>query len=155
MNKLEALEKLLEASNRLRATAPVDDDFPSVMHSFHGAVRVANEATEQAPKESVAILPQSLALKGSVLGVAVDRVVAEFVRAEKLFPEWPADPLHGLGVVSEEHGELCKAVLRFTYEEDASFNDVETEAIQTAAMAIRFLISCPEYNFIPSAQHTL
>ena len=81
-------------------------------------------------------------------------VAAEVDRATKKFPTWPTDPLHAFAVLGEEFGELQKAILQHVYEpEKAKFDDVRTEAIQTAAMAFRFLLSLDEYEFSGCEQH--
>jgi len=78
----------------------------------------------------------------------------ELDRARVKFPTWPTDPLHALAVLQEEVGELQKAVLERCYEFDkSSMDDVRTEAVQTAAMALRFLASLPVYDFRPGEQH--
>lgn len=69
-------------------------------------------------------------------------VLTEIKRAVAKFPTWPTDPLHAVAVVGEECGELTKAVLQSVYEpHKATLADVRAEAVQTAAMAIRFLVS--------------
>lgn len=82
-------------------------------------------------------------------------VLAELERATRKFPTWPTDPLHASGVVMEESGELAKAVLQAVYEPHKStIEDVRTEAIQTAAMAIRFLKSMYIYSWAKGEQHS-
>lgn len=84
----------------------------------------------------------------------VRAVMAEMERATRKFPTWPTDPLHASGVVQEEAGELAKAVLQAVYEPHKSTpDDVASEAIQTAAMAIRFLCSMDRYDWKPGPQH--
>lgn len=86
-------------------------------------------------------------------GVAA-QVFAEVERAIKKFPTWPTDPLHALAVLGEEFGELTKAVLQMTYEpHKVEAHEVRDEAIQTAAMALRFLNSLSEYTYTPGPQH--
>jgi len=63
----------------------------------------------------------------------------ELGRAEKKFPGWPSDPVHGAAIVAEESGELIKAAIDWYYGRGKA-RDVKAEAIQTAAMAVRFLI---------------
>lgn len=85
----------------------------------------------------------------------LDEILAELTRATVKFPAWPTDPLHALAVLGEEYGELNKGVLQLTYEPHKSSREmVRMEAIQTAAMAIRFAISLDTYEYQPSAQHT-
>jgi len=66
------------------------------------------------------------------------RVLAELERAEKLHPDWPRNPIHAGAVVAEEAGELIQAALNAA-EKKASRHLMMTEAVQTAAMALRFL----------------
>jgi NTP pyrophosphatase (non-canonical NTP hydrolase) len=81
-------------------------------------------------------------------------IEAELDRAVTKFPTWPTDPLHAASVVEEEAGELIKSVLEYTYEpHKTSMEEIRSEAIQTAAMAIRFLMSLHIYEFKPSEQH--
>lgn len=81
-------------------------------------------------------------------------VELEMKRAVEKFPTWPTDPLHALAVLGEEYGELTKAVLQYTYEpHKTSLEEIRSEAIQTAAMAMRFLISLDDYCYTKSEQH--
>ena len=81
-------------------------------------------------------------------------IEAELARARTKFPLWPNDPIHAAAVVFEEAGELQKAALEHMYEPDKSdLMDVRDEAIQTAAMALRFLESLPQYSWQPAGQH--
>jgi len=82
-------------------------------------------------------------------------VLAELDRATAKFPTWPTDPLHAMGVLHEEVGELAKAVLQLVYEPHKStFSDVRAEATQAAAMALRFLMSLDNYTWRPCEQHS-
>lgn len=84
----------------------------------------------------------------------VSDVLSEVDRATRKFPTWPTDPLHALAVLGEEFGELTKAVLQHTYEPHKStLDDVRTEALQTAAMAMRFLASLDTYEYQCGKQH--
>lgn len=84
----------------------------------------------------------------------LDEVIAEVERATLKFPTWPTDPLHALAVLGEEFGELTKATLQVIYEPDkASTDDVRAEAIQVAAMALRFVASLDRYTYTRSQQH--
>lgn len=81
-------------------------------------------------------------------------VLAEVARATMKFPTWPTDPLHAVAVVGEEFGELTKAALEHTYEpHKSSRDDVRKEAMQTAAMALRFVMSLDAYQFRAGPQH--
>lgn len=84
----------------------------------------------------------------------VNEVLAEVARATEKFPTWPTDPLHALAVLGEEFGELTQAMLQRVYEpHKATADDVRTEAVQTAAMALRLLFSLDRYEYKPCAQH--
>ena len=83
-------------------------------------------------------------------------IAEELGRAVVKFPTWPTDIIHAGAVVGEEGGELTKATLQVVYEpHKCSMADVRAEAVQTAAMAIRFLISLDAgaYELIASGQH--
>jgi hypothetical protein len=69
---------------------------------------------------------------------AVSMVTDEMDRAEKKWPGWPTDPVHGAGIVCEESGELMQAALQYTYE-GATDVAMIREAIHTAATALRFI----------------
>jgi len=78
----------------------------------------------------------------------------ELNRAIEKFPTWPDDPIHAAAIVAEECGELQQAVLQNMYEpHKTDLPSPEDEAIQTAAMAIRFLRSLHRYDFRPGSQH--
>lgn len=83
-----------------------------------------------------------------------DEVKAELERALAKFPTWPTDPIHALAVRNEERRELEKAVLQLVYEpHKTSLEEVRSEAVQLAAMSIRFLVSLDSYEWKPSEQH--
>lgn len=84
-----------------------------------------------------------------------DDIVAEVKRAVEKFPTWPVDPIHAAGVVAEESGELMKSALQMCYEpHKTSLPDLREEAVQTAAMALRFLVSLDngDYHFVAGLQ---
>lgn len=86
---------------------------------------------------------------------AVAETLNELARAIEKFPTWPTDALHAVAVVGEEYGELHKEVLQLTYEPHKSSRaEVRKEAVQTAAMALRFLMSLDKYEYEPGAQHS-
>jgi hypothetical protein len=81
-------------------------------------------------------------------------IEAEISRAVAKFPTWPTDIIHAGNVVGEEAGELDKPILQAVYEpHKSSLADVRCEAVQTAAMCIRFLLSMDRYELIISDQH--
>lgn len=82
-------------------------------------------------------------------------VFAELARATTKFPTWPTDPLHALAVLGEEFGELTKDMLQMVYEpHKTSRENVRTEALQTAAMALRLFASLEAYEYRPGTQHS-
>lgn len=84
----------------------------------------------------------------------IEQITAEVARATVKFPTWPTDPLHALAVLGEEYGELTKAMLQLTYEPHKTTpEEVRTEAIQTAAMALRLAMSLDRYEYRQGAQH--
>lgn len=84
-----------------------------------------------------------------------DLARVEVGRAVAKFPTWPTDPFHAYGVLAEEFGELGKAIVQYTYEphKNVSIEDIRAEAVQTAAMALRFLQSVDMYRFDRCPQH--
>ena len=74
-------------------------------------------------------------------------VELELRKAKKKFPNWPDHAAAQAGIVCEEAGELMQACLKWKYERDvhnevvqsAQHDNMRDEAIQVAAMAIRFL----------------
>lgn len=84
----------------------------------------------------------------------IDPILDELKRAVTKFPTWPTDPLHAVGVLGEEFGELQKEVLQMCYEPHKTNKDeIKKEALQTAAMAIRFYLSLDKYDYKPGVQH--
>lgn len=85
---------------------------------------------------------------------AVTEVLAELERATLKFPTWPTDPLHAVAVLNEEVGELNKAALQAVYEPHKNpAGAVRSEAVQAAAMALRFIASVDRYAFVGCQQH--
>lgn len=85
----------------------------------------------------------------------IEEIAREVERASRKFPTWPTDPLHALAVLGEEFGELTKDVLQLTYEpHKTNAANVRQEAIQTAAMALRFAASLDAYEYRPGGQHS-
>lgn len=95
------------------------------------------------------------AAHGGALTQAARDVLAEVERATRKFPTWPTDPLHALAVLGEEFGELTKDMLQLTYEpHKTSTENVRTEAMQTAAMALRLFMSLERYEYKACEQHS-
>ena len=75
------------------------------------------------------------------------------MRAKKLHPDWPRDPVHAAAILSEEVGELVQAANDFKWSPLTSIGNTEEyrtrmreEVIQVAAMAIRFLNGIDSYE---------
>lgn len=102
----------------------------------------------------LAAAPTTQAAPGALSQAAQD-VLAELERATRKFPTWPTDPLHALAVLGEEFGELTKDMLQLTYEpHKTNAANVRTEALQTAAMALRLFMSLDRYEYRPGVQHS-
>ena len=67
----------------------------------------------------------------------------EMHRAEKKFPHWCLDPVHGAAIVAEEAGEALQASLDFYYRRAGS-QQLKKELIHTVTMGIRFLLGFEE-----------
>lgn len=73
------------------------------------------------------------------LDFIISDVLDELHKAVTKHPSWPRhDAIHAAAIVQEEAGELIRAALQFHYE-DGSPDEIHKEAIQTAAMGLRFL----------------
>lgn len=117
---------------------------------------------------------EHLVVAGALLAAAIDRVLgqsgteaapprrncpaeevaAEIRRAVAKYPCWPTDPLHALAVLGEEFGELTRAMLQLSYEPHKTTPEqVRTEAVQTAAMAMRLVSSLNRYRYRRGEQH--
>lgn len=85
----------------------------------------------------------------------VQDVLEELERAVQKYPGWPTNAMHAIGPFNEEAGELNQALLQRVYEpwKNVDYDQVRKEAIQTAAMAIRFLMSIDMYDYTQSIQH--
>lgn len=90
------------------------------------------------------------------LDQALAAIRAELDRATQTFPRWPDDPMHALAVLGEEYGELTRAILQRSYEPEhpeATLEHIRHEATQTAASAIRLLMSVEHYRYAPVPNH--
>lgn len=82
----------------------------------------------------------------------LDAIRSEMVdHAERKFPEFPTDPVHAAAIVGEEGGELLASTLQATYE-GKSMERAIAEAIDTGAMALRFLVMVDQMEPRPSPQ---
>lgn len=76
---------------------------------------------------------------------AIINIEMEYRAAIKKHPKWPSNIVESAAIVGEESGELLRAALNFRNEK-GRFYEMHKEAIQTAAMALRFLV---EYGIDP------
>lgn len=75
-------------------------------------------------------------------------VLDELVRAEKIHPNYPSDPVHAAAIISEEAGEIVKAVNNIIDgKKTGRDSDYKTEAIHCAAMCIRFLKNIDNFDW--------
>lgn len=78
----------------------------------------------------------------------LDEVLAELAKAKVHHPAWPTDPIHAAAILGEEYGEMTKALVECIYEHPKSTtDDIRKEAIQTAAMALRWIENFDHYKF--------
>ena len=70
-------------------------------------------------------------------------VFAEIERAETIHPAWPRDVVKACSLLAEEAGEVVRAANTFD-ETRTGKKDIITEAIHTAATAIRLLKNIEE-----------
>lgn len=125
--------------------------------TFWGELEAAKAALAQPPQPDApeinmtgSVAPDERVASRDVIGA----VYHELSRAIAKFPTWPTDPLHALAVLGEEFGELTKDVLQMAYEPGkTSAENVRKEAIQTAAMALRFVASIDAYIYKAGEQH--
>lgn len=73
-------------------------------------------------------------------------ILSELKRAETIHPNWPSDPVHAAAVLAEEAGEVVKAVNNVVTKHKGD-SDYRTEAIQCAAMCVRFLKNLDKYDW--------
>lgn len=97
-------------------------------------------------------MPPGTTLPASPLVTPLDVVLFEIKQelsaAIAKFPHWPVDPFHAVSVLGEEYGELVRAVNQEAYEHHKQDRGaVRIEAIQTAAMCLRFLLAMNEYKW--------
>ena len=70
----------------------------------------------------------------------IDMIYNQLRVAEKKFPGFPHDIVHGACILVEEAGEAAKEALDFFYGRSENTIELEKEVAQTGAMAIRFLL---------------
>lgn len=78
-------------------------------------------------------------------------ILLELDTAREKFPTWPRCGIDAAAIVGEEAGELTRACLQATYE-GGTIEKCRKEAVQTAAMAIQFLLNLPDTIFVAGPQ---
>jgi len=70
----------------------------------------------------------------------VEQILEEYVRASDIH-QFPVDVVHAAAIVAEEAGELLRSANTIEWGGDSPFEreNLQVEAVQTGAMAIRFL----------------
>jgi len=164
---LEEIDMILTAPAPEPAEQPVTDN-PATGRVSAAPALLTEAEIDDIWEEAILALPMEFHAKADaafaqaklairlVDAEPVATVMAEVSKAVAKFPTWPTDPLHALAVLGEEYGELNKAVLQTVYEpHKVTHEELHTEAVQTAAMSIRFLQSLLDgrYVFAKSEQH--
>lgn len=88
------------------------------------------------------MIDPSSSLKMDIIG----EIIEEIKRAEAKHSDWPTDIVHASAILNEEAGELTQAALDWHYKKRKGLTQVQREAIQTGAMAVRFLMNMGEYS---------
>lgn len=91
-------------------------------------------------KESRDFMKRVMEHESDAVVSALEQIYLELNRAKHHHPDWPDDPIHQAAIVSEEAGELIRAGLQEVYEAGDSREHMQKEAVQTGAMALRFLV---------------
>jgi hypothetical protein len=122
---------------------------PEVIHALHAGTDEPRQVTLTASDlEALTHFARPTIEPVPVYERWLQAVAEELAKAQAKHPEWPTDPLHAIAIIGEEFGELTQAVLQVTYEPGKSLiTDVQREAVQTAAMALRFLQSMDAYVY--------
>ncbi len=99
------------------------------------------------PEHTTFRLNEILAARPELAPVLMD-IALELLRAEGIHPRWDSDAAHALGFLSEEAGELAKAVNDFHSSGGAHAHRVSMgdEATQAGAMAVRFLLNLHRFQ---------
>lgn len=150
--EFDAADEFAKALKLHNSCAVVDDDYPQIRHRYEcalaGLVTAMKANGRFSPSNRYGVVDP-----GPLNTFMVD-VLAEVDKATTKFPTWPTDPMHAMGVVNEEVGELAKAVLQELYEPEKNPPDaVHKEAVQAAAMLFRFAASFYRYSWSQGEQH--
>lgn len=126
------------------STAPINTPLTKHIDAMHEAVL----DTDACRRPAAHLFDTWWKLKGELEKLAVqsaratptiDLILAEVAAARAKHPGWPdADTLFAAAIVAEESGELMRAAVQHKGE-GGSLEACDKEAIQTAAVAIRFI----------------
>lgn len=130
--EFDALEVLIKRWEVLRQTPVVDDDYPEQRHYYESAMWTFIDALEANGR-----------LRREKVGV-VQEAAIELSQAQAKFP--PFNSGHeGYAVILEELDELWTEIR--SNQTTLGRNDrMRKEAIQVAAMALRFLVDMPNFK---------
>lgn len=130
----------------------MDMDFNNIRHvGFECYLLEVTEVRAEFHDRIGAMLAQNSKLYqdsrcGKLQGV-LRRIMQELAAAEAMHPNWPKEALHAGAVVAEEAGELLRDCVSYDETGDRNLlSAMQLEAVQTGAMAIRFLMNAPESN---------
>lgn len=76
--------------------------------------------------------------------IIVEDILIELLRARKKFPT--QDRMVTLAALTEEVGELNKAILQHLFENKPDAHNIYCEAVQVATMAIRVALDCGDWE---------
>lgn len=126
---------LAEQWRRLQLTTVVDDDYPAVRSSYEGAMNRLLKACAANGRE---LYPQGSTLQingAGLFGDLLREITKEHAEAADRWP--PMNSAHeGYAVLAEEMDELWQHVK--TKQSKRDLSAMKKEAIQVAAMALRF-----------------
>lgn len=75
-----------------------------------------------------------------VIGEIMIEVGDEVLSAMERYPWWPTDIVHAAAIAAEEAGEVTKGVNNHYWDQGKdSLHEIRKEAIQAAAMYVRFI----------------
>lgn len=70
-----------------------------------------------------------------------DEIVAEYERAHRLYPTWPADVIQAVALMTEEAGEATQAANNYYWgHKEGTLPMLRKEVVETAAMCLRILL---------------
>ena len=82
--------------------------------------------------------------EGMDLGGALGLIIQELYSAQRKYPAWPANLVMAAAIAAEESGEVVKECNTYHWRQGkTTLDDIKLEAIQAAAMWIRFLVDTP------------